>query len=76
LFVGETNRGWGSAGEASEGLQRLIWSNSMPFKMRTIKVRPDGFEIEVTQPADSKSAEDIASFSVESFISKISSCLW
>ena len=23
LFVGETNRGWGSAGEANEGMQRL-----------------------------------------------------
>ena len=23
LFVGETNRGWGSAGEANEGLQRV-----------------------------------------------------
>lgn len=24
LFVGETNRGWGSAGDANEGLQRLV----------------------------------------------------
>jgi len=26
LFVGETNRGWGSAGEANEGMQRLNWN--------------------------------------------------
>jgi cytochrome c551/c552 len=70
LFVGETNRGWGSVGEASQGLQRLIWNNATPFEMRSIKAMPDGFEIEFTRPADKKSAEDIASYSVESFIYK------
>jgi mono/diheme cytochrome c family protein len=70
LFVGETNRGWGSAGEASEGLQRLVWSNANPFEMRTIKAMPDGFEIEFTQPVDIKSAQDISSYSVESFLYK------
>jgi cytochrome c551/c552 len=70
LFVGETNRGWGSAGDANQGLQRLIWNNVTPFEMRTVRAMPDGFEIEFTQPADVKSAEDIASYSVESFIYK------
>ena len=31
---------------------------------------PDGFEIEFTKPADKKTAEDIASYSVESYIYK------
>jgi cytochrome c551/c552 len=71
LFVGETNRGWGSAGEANEGLQRLVWNKEkMPFEMQTIKAMPDGFEITFTQPVDRKSAEDLASYSVESFIYK------
>jgi len=70
LFVGETDRGWGSAGDASLGLQRLVWNGRIPFEMRTVKAMPDGFEIEFTQPADKKSAEDIASYSVESFIYK------
>src|SRR4029078_4389630 len=35
LFVGETNRGWGSAGDANDGLQRLVWDNRGPFQMRT-----------------------------------------
>lgn len=70
LFVGETNRGWGSAGDANEGLQRLVWNNRVPFEMRTIKAMPDGFEIEFTRPADKKFAEDIASYSVESFTYK------
>lgn len=70
LFIGETNRGWGSAGEANEGLQRLTWNGKIPFEMRSIKAMPDGFEIEFTQPVNRKSAEDLASYSVESFTYK------
>ncbi|MCK7554983.1 hypothetical protein MKQ70_08180 [Chitinophaga sedimenti] len=70
LFVGETNRGWGSAGDANEGLQRLVWNNRIPFEMKTVKAMPDGFEIEFTLPVDKKSAEDLASYAVESFIYK------
>lgn len=71
LFVGETNRGWGSAGEANEGLQRLVWNKEKtPFEMQTVKAMPDGFEITFTQPVDKKSAEDLASYAVESFIYK------
>lgn len=70
LFVGETNRGWGSAGDANQGLQRLIWNNAVPFEMRAVRAMPDGFEIEFTQPVDRKSAENVASYAVSSFIYK------
>jgi cytochrome c551/c552 len=70
LAAGETNRGWGSAGEATMGLQRLVWNNKIPFEMRAIRAMPDGFEIEFTKPVDKKVAEDIASYSVENYIYK------
>jgi cytochrome c551/c552 len=70
LFAGETNRGWGSAGEASEGLQRLVWNNKIPFEMKAVRAMPDGFEIEFTKPVDKKHATDIASYTIESFIYK------
>ncbi|MEZ2338663.1 c-type cytochrome [Mucilaginibacter sp. RCC_168] len=70
LAAGETNRGWGSAGEATMGLQRLVWNNRVPFEMRAIRAMPDGFEIEFTKPVDKKVAADIASYSMESFIYK------
>ena len=70
LFVGETNRGWGSAGDANEGLQRLAWNGAVPFEMRAVKAMPDGFEVEFTKPVDRKSAEDLASYRVESFLYK------
>ncbi|HZF63662.1 MAG TPA: hypothetical protein VEZ55_04225, partial [Chitinophagaceae bacterium] len=70
LFVGETNRGWGSAGEANQGLQRLVWNGYTPFEMRTVKAMPDGFEIEFTKPVEKKYAEDLSSYAVESFTYK------
>jgi cytochrome c551/c552 len=70
LFVGETNRGWGSAGEANEGLQRLVWNNKLPFEMRNVRAMPDGFEVEFTKPVDKKTAEDLASYTVDSYTFK------
>lgn len=70
LFVGETNRGWGSAGDSNEGLQRLVWNGRIPFEMRAVRAMPDGFEIEFTKPVNKKSALDLSSYSVESFIYK------
>lgn len=70
LFIGETNRGWGSAGEANEGLQRLVWNHNVPLEMRTVKAQSDGFLIEFTKPVNKASAEDLTSYTVESFTYK------
>jgi cytochrome c551/c552 len=70
LFVGETNRGWGSAGDANQGLQRLVWNGRVPFEMRAVRAMPDGFEIEFTQPVSKGSAEDISAYEVESYTYK------
>lgn len=70
LFVGETRRGWGSSGDADQGLERVVWNNQVPFEMKAVRAMPDGFEIEFTKAADPESAADVASWSVESFIYK------
>jgi cytochrome c551/c552 len=70
LFAGETNRGWGSAGTTTSGLQRLVWTNKMPLEMKTVSARADGFEIEFTVPVDKKTAEDLSSYGGRSFIYK------
>ena len=57
LYIGETNRGWGSSGDANQGLQRLIWNGKTPFEMKAVRAMPDGFEVEFTLPVDKKSAE-------------------
>jgi cytochrome c551/c552 len=70
MFVGETNRGWGSSGDANQGLQRLVWNGKVPFEMLSCTATPDGFEIKFTQEIDKKSATDIASYLASSFIYK------
>ena len=70
LFVGETNRGWGSAGTTTSGLQRLLWTGRIPMEMKTVRAMPDGFEIEFTHPVDLKTAEDLNSYGGRSFIYK------
>ena len=70
LFVGETNRGWGSAGTTNSGLEFVSWTGRMPFEMKIVKAKPDGFEIEFTKPVDKASAEDLDSYRGKSYIYK------
>lgn len=70
LFVGETNRGWGSAGTKNSGLERLIWTGKMPMEMKTVRAMPDGFEIEFTMPVDKETAETLDAYNGKSFVYK------
>ena len=70
LFVGQTNRGWGSTGKDLFGFQRLIWTGKTPFEMKAVRAMPDGFEIEFTQPVDKASALNPDSYQVTGFIYK------
>ena len=73
LLVGMSNRGWGSRGNRPRGLQRLRWLNEMPFEIRTMRVRPDGFRLEFTRPVDAKTASNIASWRLESYTYRLHS---
>ena len=70
LFVGETNRGWGSAGGANYGLEYLTWTGKVPFEMKNVKAMPDGFEIEFTKEVDIETAENLDSYKGKSYIYK------
>jgi cytochrome c551/c552/glucose/arabinose dehydrogenase len=70
LYAGQTNRGWGSAGTTTSGLERLIWSGRTPFEMKTVKAQPDGFEIEFTLPVDKATAENLDSYEARSYLYK------
>jgi len=70
LFVGETNRGWGSAGTRNDGLEYVRWTGKMPFEIKTVRSMPDGFELEFTQPIDRESAEYLDSYVAKSYIYK------
>jgi cytochrome c551/c552 len=70
IYVGETNRGWGSAGDANQGLQRLVWNSKLAFEMLSCSATPDGFEIKFTMPVDKNSLGQAGSIKGKSFIYK------
>ena len=67
LFLGQTNRGWGSLGGKPYGLQRLAWTGVTPFEIHSVKVTRTGFDLTFTQPVDPASEADRAAFGVQSF---------
>ncbi len=67
LFVGGTDRGWGARGGKPFALQRLIWTGRRPFEILEMHVKPDGFELTFTDPVESTSAADPASYQLEDY---------
>jgi hypothetical protein len=61
-----TNRGWGSRGQGTQGLQRLRWSGATPFELGEMRAVADGFELEFTAPFDARTAADPASYRLSS----------
>ena len=70
LIVGMTSRGWSATGQSPYGIQRLVWTGKTPFEIKTIRSKPDGFDVVFTAPVDRKTAEDPASYSLNSFTYK------
>jgi len=67
LFVGGTNRGWGSRGAGDFALERVTWTGRTPFEIRRLRLLPDGFDVEFTEPVDPRSAADPASWAAKGF---------
>jgi len=67
LLVGMSDRGWRSTGPETYGLQRLVWTGKIPFEIKTIKAKPDGFELEFTSPVDSSSLMHASSYKISGF---------
>jgi len=67
MFVGMTNRGWNSRGDASYGLHRLKWTGKTPFEIKTMQATPEGFRLTFTQPIDPVTASDPAGYRMISY---------
>jgi hypothetical protein len=67
LFVGGTNRGWGSRGTQPFALERLVWTGKVPFEIHEMHARPGGFELTFTHPIDPKTAGNPNSYQVRTF---------
>jgi hypothetical protein len=67
LYVGGTNRGWGSRGAGDFALERLTWTGKTPFEILAMRAVPGGFEMEFTEPVDPQTAANPASYAAKGF---------
>lgn len=67
LFAGGSDRGWGSRGGKPFAFERVDWTGKVPFEVHEMRAKPDGFELTFTEPVDSKTASDPASYSGREF---------
>ncbi len=67
LFVGGTNRGWGSRGPKPFAVERLAWTGKVPFEIHEMHAKPDGFELTFTKPVDPETAGKVESYQMKTF---------
>ena len=67
LFVGGSNRGWGSRGSKNFTFERVRFKGKVPFEMHNISARNDGFEVTFTHPVDAAAAADVANYTMDTF---------
>ncbi|MDQ2656763.1 MAG: cytochrome C, partial [Bacteroidota bacterium] len=66
LYIGEVGMvgGW-SWKEKQYGLQKMKYNGKATFEMLAVRAKPDGFEIELTEPIAGNSEADPADFKVQ-----------
>lgn len=67
LFVGGTNRGWGSVGSQPFAIERLDWTGKTPFEVLAMRLKKDGFELEFTQPVDPATVTNPDSYQLQTY---------
>ncbi len=67
LIVGGTNRGWPVRGPRPYALQRLDWTGIVPFEIKEIKARSDGFTVTFTKPVDRAVASRPGSYTLTTY---------
>src|SRR5581483_2189098 len=67
MFVGGTNRGWGSRGPKPFALERLDWTGETPFEIHEMRAKPDGFELTFTEPVNRETASDVGSYKLTTY---------
>ena len=62
-----TNTQWPVRGEEPFAIQRLDWSGKVPFEIREINIRPDGFLLNFTQPVDPAIASRVETYTLSTY---------
>lgn len=67
LFVGGTNRGWGSRGNQPFAVERVDWTGKVPFEILEMQALPDGFRLVFTEPVDPSATEDVTQYDLQTY---------
>jgi hypothetical protein len=67
LIVGGTNRGWPVRGPRQFAIQRLDWTGKVPFEIKEINARPDGFLVTFTKPVDREVASQPDTYALQTY---------
>jgi hypothetical protein len=67
MFLGGTNRGWGSTGPKPFCLERVVWTGKTPFEIQEMKLAKDGFDLTFTEPVDTAAAANLANYKLTTF---------
>lgn len=67
LIAGGTNRGWPVRGPKAYAIQRLDWTGIVPFEIKEIKAKPNGFSIGFTKPVNREIASDPGVYQLKTF---------
>jgi glucose/arabinose dehydrogenase len=67
LFVGGTNRGWGSRGTQPHSLDRIVWSGKTPFEILQMNAKHNGFELTFTEKVDAATAGNPKSYKLSTY---------
>ncbi|MEM7387314.1 MAG: hypothetical protein AAF514_20440 [Verrucomicrobiota bacterium] len=67
LFTGGSNRGWGARGGKPYNMDRVTWNGKVPFEVREMRAKPDGFQLTFTQPVDRAKAGAPGAYRMKAF---------
>src|SRR5262245_4815003 len=67
LFVGGTNRGWGSRGTKPFAIERLVWTGKLPFEIHDMRAKPDGFELTFSTAVSTEKAGKSESYARKTY---------
>lgn len=62
-----TNSQWPVRGTTPFALQRIDWTGEVPFEIREIRIRKDGFRLEFTKPVDATVAAKVGIYGITTY---------
>ncbi|MGB0580229.1 MAG: hypothetical protein ACPGVU_11055 [Limisphaerales bacterium] len=70
LYVGGCQRTWASIAPKEAAIERVSFTGKVPFEVKTVNARPDGFKLTFTEPVNPETAGDPESYDVLQYMLK------